>query len=91
MVRGVRGITRCKHVYQCMVIDPEGEVMHIHECESLQVIMRKVRDETGHKFKIPHGNRVRAIMLEQGICHIIDPFTDILYNFSVRRWADEQS
>lgn len=88
MVRGVRGITRYKHVYQCMVVDPEGEIMHIHESENLQAIMRAIRTDTEHKFKIPHGNRVRAIMLEQGDCNIIDPFTNILYKISVRRWAE---
>lgn len=87
MVRGVRGITRCAYKYVCLVVNKDGKVDHFHESENLQAIMKAIRTDTEHKFKIPHGNKVRAIMLEQGDCNIIDPFTDNLYKISINRWA----
>lgn len=56
------------------------------ESEKLPPILKALRNITEYRFKIPHGNKVRTLILEQGACCIVDPFTDEMYIITVRRW-----
>ena len=68
------------HVYVCEV-DPTGEVL---ENEKLPPILKVLRERTNYEYKIPHGNRVRTTILENGYCII--PGNGETYKITVRRW-----
>ena len=53
--------------------------------EKLPPLLKKLREDTGFTFKIPHGNKVRTLILEEGICYIYNG--DILmYEITIDRW-----
>ena len=73
------------HQYECKMIH-KGEVgwYEILACEKLPPILKVLRDTTGHNFKVPHGNKVRTLILEEGICRIENG--DDIYEITIDRW-----
>lgn len=69
------------HMYECQNL-LTGEV-YIHT--KLPPILKTLREETGYTFKIPHGNKVRTLILEEGICTITNE-NMALYSIIVKRW-----
>lgn len=58
---------------------------HVYTNEKLPPLLKKLREDTGYTFKIPHGNKVRTLILEEGVCHIYNG--DILmYEITIDRW-----
>lgn len=68
------------HRYMCK-ITPTQEVL---ECPKLPPILKALREMTGYQCKIPHGNKVRTLILEQGVCHI--ECGEYQYNITIERW-----
>ena len=68
------------HQYKCRNIHT-GEVLM---CEKLPPILKALREITGYTFKVPHGNKVRTMILEEGIC-VIQNGLDI-YEVTIDRW-----
>lgn len=68
------------HQYICKVIRT-GEIL---ACPKLPPILKALREVTGYTFKVPHGNKVRTMILEEGIC-IIHNGQDT-YEVTVDRW-----
>lgn len=75
-----------EHTYRCCVLSVGSEVDHVYECPKLPVILKAIRIDTDNRFKIPHGNKVRTLILEQGECRIEDPETHEMYVITIRRW-----
>lgn len=48
-------------------------------------ILKTLREVTNHTFKIPHGNKVRTLILEQGVCEI-EYEGMALYGITIERW-----
>lgn len=73
------------HQYECKIIH-NGEIpwYEILTCEKLPPILRALREATGYTFKVPHGNKVRTLILEEGICRIENG--DDVYEITVDRW-----
>lgn len=42
----------------------------VYRSPKLPPILKMLRIETGYTFKVPHGNKVRTLILEQGVCRI---------------------
>ena len=53
--------------------------------EKLPPLLKMLREATGYTFKIPHGNKVRTLILEEGICYIINDGI-VLYEITIERW-----
>lgn len=73
------------HKYVCLVVET-GEII---ECEKLPPILKRLREETNYTFKIPHGNKVRTLILENGRCLIHEMKNDkvkFLYEITIERW-----
>ena len=68
------------HLYVCKVIHT-GEIL---SCPKLPPILKALREITGYNFKIPHGNKVRTLILEDGICIIYNG--EDTYEITVDRW-----
>lgn len=68
------------HRYMCKVV-PTGEVL---SNPKLPLILKELRERTGYQYKIPHGNKVRTLILEQGVCHI--EYGEYQYNITIERW-----
>ena len=66
------------HQYECKIIHK------ILTCEKLPPILRALREATGYTFKVPHGNKVRTLILEEGVCRIENG--DDVYEITVDRW-----
>lgn len=69
-----------KHRYVCKVV-PTGEVL---SNPKLPPILKELRERTGYQYKIPHGNKVRTLILEQGICSI--EYNKYRYDITIERW-----
>lgn len=69
-----------KHRYVCKII-PTKEVL---VGPKLPPILKELRERTGYEYKIPHGNKVRTLILEQGVCHI--ECGGYQYDITVERW-----
>lgn len=50
----------------------------------LPVILKRLREYTGYNYKVPHGNKVRTIILEHGVCRITDG--NDIYEITIKRW-----
>jgi hypothetical protein len=50
----------------------------------LPPILKELRERTGYQYKIPHGNKVRTLILEQGVCHI--EYEEYQYDITIERW-----
>lgn len=57
-----------KYVYKC----EDMETGLIMTGVKLPPILKALREATNYTFKIPHGNRVRTFILEEGSCVIYD-------------------
>lgn len=68
------------HMYVCE-IDSTGEVL---QNDKLPPILRTLRERTNHEYKIPHGNKVRTMIIEQGACIIT--CNEEVYRITVKRW-----
>ena len=68
------------HLYICKIIHT-GEVL---SCPKLPPILKALREITGYTFKVPHGNKVRTMILEEGIC-IVDDGAHI-YEITIEKW-----
>lgn len=68
------------HQYKCRNIHT-GEVLM---CEKLPPILKALREITNYTFKVPHGNKVRTMILEEGLC-IVQNGSDI-YEITIDRW-----
>lgn len=71
------------HRYVCVVTLANGEVDHYLSCPKLPPILKALREVTGYQYKIPHGNKVRTFILEQGVCHI--ECGEYHYNITIER------
>lgn len=69
------------HKYICVSV----ETGIVYECEKLPPILKALREATGYTFKIPHGNRVRTMILEEGVCTIYNG-DKRLYEITIDRW-----
>ena len=71
------------HQYVCKTIQgiANGE---IRINEKLPPILKALRIETDYTFKIPHGNKVRTLILEEGICRIDGG--EYVYEITIERW-----
>lgn len=69
------------HKYVCLNIKTGG----VYENEKLPPILKILRTETNYTFKIPHGNKIRTMILEEGICIIYDGEKE-LYRITIVRW-----
>lgn len=49
----------------------------------LPPILKILRERTNYTFKIPHGNKVRTLILEEGVCRIEYP--GIHYEITIER------
>lgn len=68
-----------RYICKCILT---GEV---YTDSKLPRILKTLREETNHTFKIPHGNKVRTLILEQGICEI--KYEGMaLYEITIERW-----
>lgn len=72
------------HEYECMIINESTQEIDTIASEKLPPILRKIRKDTGYTFKVPHGNKVRTLILEQGICII--KHGDMRYEITIYRW-----
>lgn len=70
------------HKYVCCV----AETGEIYEYEKLPRLLKRLREETGYTFKIPHGNKVRTLILENGKCDIYSNYRRKLYEITIERW-----
>ena len=70
------------HKYICCVVGT-GE---IYEYEKLPRLLKRLREETGYTFKVPHGNKVRTLILEDGKCIIYGNYGRKLYEVTIERW-----
>ena len=52
----------------------------------LPPILKDLRIATDYTFKIPHGNKVRTLILEEGMCIIKDNEDTELYKITIKRW-----
>lgn len=68
------------HQYVCKVV----RTNEILACPKLPPILKALREITGYTFKVPHGNKVRTLILEEGIC-IIQNGLDT-YEITIDRW-----
>ena len=68
------------HQYECKILHT-GEIL---TCEKLPPILKALRETTGYTFKIPHGNKVRTLILEEGMCRI--ETGDDIYEITINRW-----
>lgn len=57
----------------------------VYTDDKLPRILKALRIATGYTFKIPHGNKVRTLILEEGICIITDNGV-ALYEITIERW-----
>lgn len=71
------------HEYVCTTIKQNNKV-EVITSEKLPPILRKLRKDTNYTFKVPHGNKVRTLILEEGICIINDGNTK--YEITIKRW-----
>jgi hypothetical protein len=59
----------------------------VYRNPKLPLILKMLREETGYTFKVPHGNKVRTLILEQGICRIDYMFiTEHHYEITIERF-----
>ena len=75
------------HSYVCkktVAVTDELECIHTIESVKLPPILKELREETGYQYKIPHGNKVRTLILEQGVCHI--DCGKYQYDITIERW-----
>ena len=70
------------HQYMCRVIATRDIVV----CDKLPPILKALREDTGHTFKIPHGNKVRTLIIEEGMCIIYNDNGKALYEITIKRW-----
>jgi hypothetical protein len=82
----IKSNDKYEHMYKCTVLSKDSEIDHVYECPKLPVILKAIKVDTDYRFKIPHGNKVRTLILEQGSCHIVDPDTNEEYIITIRRW-----
>lgn len=68
------------HCYVCEELST-GEVLC---CDKLPPILKILRKNTGYTYQIPHGNKVRTMILEQGSCDIDAGIYQ--YRITVDRW-----
>ena len=68
------------HQYECKALRT-GEIL---TCEKLPPILKALREATGYTFKVPHGNKVRTLILEEGVCRIENG--DDVYEITIDRW-----
>lgn len=68
------------HMYVCNVIRT-GETL---SCPKLPPILKAIREVTNYTFKVPHGNKVRTLILEEGICVIRNG--EDTYEITIDRW-----
>ena len=52
--------------------------------EKLPPLLKLLRMATDYTFKVPHGNKVRTLILEQGYCII--EYASIQYEVTIERW-----
>ena len=67
------------HNYVCNDL-VTGIVIRHHK---LPLILKYLREETNYTFKVPHGNKVRTLILEQGICRIDYEFINIKHHYEI--------
>ena len=68
------------HQYKCYSVRTRETIV----CEKLPPILKALRETTNYTFKVPHGNKVRTMILEEGIC-IIQSTSDV-YEITIDRW-----
>ena len=68
------------HQYVCKAIRT-GEILM---CEKLPPILKALREATGYTFKVPHGNKVRTLILEEGICVVTNG--EDIYEITINKW-----
>ena len=68
------------HQYMCKVLQT-GEIL---VCEKLPPILKALREITDYTFKVPHGNKVRTLILEDGVCVIMNG--NDIYEITIERW-----
>ena len=57
----------------------------VYTDEKLPPILKTLRIATNYTFKIPHGNKVRTLILEEGVCRIV--YNGVtLYEITIKRW-----
>jgi hypothetical protein len=72
------------HRYKCVYRNPiTGEERHL-TCEKLPPILKVIRREIKEMSTIPHGNKVRAIILEEGIYEFTND--NIVCKIIIERW-----
>lgn len=71
------------HRYICTITADNG-IRRILDCPKLPPILKALREESGYQYKIPHGNKVRTLILEQGVCHI--ECGEYQYDITIERW-----
>ena len=69
------------HQYVCKEVKATGV---IYMNEKLPPILKMLRRDTGYTFKVPHGNKVRTMILEDGVCIIDDG--EYRYEITIERW-----
>lgn len=68
------------HMYKCRNIRTEDVIM----CGKLPPILKALREITNYTFKVPHGNKVRTLILEQGVCIVANG--EDTYEITIDRW-----
>ena len=72
-----------RHRYVCKVTADNGTHYFIND-PKLPRILKELRERTGYEYKIPHGNKVRTLILEQGVCRI--EHNGYQYDITIERW-----
>ena len=71
-----------EHTYICYDL----KTNEIIQREKLPPILKIIRIENDYAFKVPHGNRIRTMILEEGVCYIYDDFGEQRYVITIERW-----
>lgn len=74
------------HRYVVKEIWCEHELPVIYTDIKLPPLLKKLREDTDYTYKVPHGNKVRTIILEEGICRIAVPDSGTIYEITIERW-----
>lgn len=74
------------HKYVVREIRHGHMICSVYKNDKLPPLLKKLREDTGYTYKIPHGNKVRTIILEEGICRIAVPNSGIIYEITIERW-----
>lgn len=63
-----------------------NETFIVMHSSKLPEILKKVRMDTNYMYKVPHGNKVRAIILQEGMCRLSIPDLQLIYEITIMRW-----